>query len=80
MSILNLDSQKIVTVYIGDDTSDEEAFHSLKGLGIGIRVNGSGPGATEAEYVLNGPDEVVSFLGRINQSYKGEGKVWRHGH
>lgn len=46
-------------VYLGDDTTDEDAFRTLGGRGAGIKV---GSGATEAPYRLNGVEEVVGYL------------------
>lgn len=52
-------------VYLGDDTTDEDAFRRLRTMdGIGIRV-ADDPGETEATYVLRDPDEVAEFLARL---------------
>ncbi len=49
-------------IYIGDDTSDEEAFAAL-GRGLTIRVGRSR--RTQARFTLRNPLEVRSFLQRL---------------
>lgn len=46
-------------VYIGDDTTDEDAFKALDGQAVTIKV---GQGETAARYRLAGPEEVVTYL------------------
>lgn len=51
-------------VYLGDDTTDEDAFAALQELerdAVTIRV---GEADTRAEYRLAGPDQVVAYLRR----------------
>ncbi len=55
----------ILPVYIGDDQTDETAFHSLKRNGLTIRVTDNPFEETQAKYFLRGPEEVVEFLKRI---------------
>ena len=52
-----------VPVYIGDDTTDEDAFEALVDVpdAVTIRVGG---GETAARYHLGGPDDVVEYLSR----------------
>jgi len=59
-----------VPIYLGDDTSDEDAFHALKaklGHGIGILVSDTNK-ETHAEYSLRDPLEVEQFLSKIVES------------
>ena len=50
-------------VYIGDDRTDEDAFRALAPAAFTILV---GRGRTSrARYVLDDPDAVLSFLGRL---------------
>ena len=51
----------VLPIYVGDDSTDEDAFRALQARGIGIVVReGSGP--TAARYGLRDPEEVHSFL------------------
>jgi trehalose-phosphatase len=48
-----------LTVYVGDDAADEDAFAALPGA-ITVKVGGSGE--TAAKYRVEGPAEVRKFL------------------
>lgn len=50
-----------LTVYIGDDASDEAAFARVRPDGITIRV-GADDRPTAAEWRLGSPDDVTDFL------------------
>jgi len=50
-----------LVLYLGDDTTDEDAFSALAGSGVGIKV-GEEAGRTAAAYQLRDPDEVRRFL------------------
>ena len=50
-------------VFLGDDTSDEDAFAVVRPLGITVRV-GTTSRATSAEWTLGSTDEVAEFLER----------------
>lgn len=49
-----------VPIYLGDDTTDEDAFDVLKDKGIGIHVGQNE--RSQASYYLNNTGEVVMFL------------------
>jgi trehalose-phosphatase len=53
--------EKFFPVYIGDDRTDEAAFHALRSCGLTIRVGGSGK-RSKAEYYLNSVDDVLGLL------------------
>jgi len=55
------DSEKVVPLYIGDDTTDEDAFRAIRDRGIGIVV-GDEERKTAACYRLQDTDEVRAFL------------------
>lgn len=59
-------SQPTLCIYLGDDTSDEDAFAALRetGLGIGILVS-SKPKPSAAHFSLRSPSEVCEFLRRV---------------
>lgn len=59
------------TIYIGDDTTDEDAFHVLRGqdTGLPVIVSNREEIATEAQYRLNDPGEVAKFLQEIQEFF-----------
>jgi len=60
---LNLKQE--LTVYLGDDNTDEDAFKVLHRLeGWSIFVGGENP-SSAAEYYLDSPSEVAEFLSRM---------------
>ncbi|KAK1274123.1 putative trehalose-phosphate phosphatase F [Acorus gramineus] len=60
---LELESEDVLPIYIGDDNTDEDAFKVLceKNRGYGILVS-SFPKETNAFYSLRDPSEVMEFL------------------
>jgi trehalose-phosphatase len=58
-----LDSRSggIRPIYIGDDTTDEDAFRAIEQRGIGILVSDQSQ-PTAASYSLRDPAEVERFL------------------
>jgi alpha,alpha-trehalase len=68
---LQLDAQSIMPLYIGDDTTDEDAFAVLKDTGTGILVSDS-PQETQARYVLRDPEEVRQFLEILTEMVRGD--------
>lgn len=61
LKTLELDSEEVIPVYLGDDVTDEDAFTAIRDGGIGILVSDKAK-PTEAHYQLKDPDEVQSFL------------------
>ncbi len=55
---------KIPTIYVGDDTTDEDAFSVLRNQnsGVPVIVNSGDERDTEAQYKLKNPEEVREFL------------------
>jgi alpha,alpha-trehalase len=51
----------IRSIYIGDDSTDEDAFRALKECGVGILVSDQTQ-PTAAIYALRDPTEVERFL------------------
>jgi len=72
LSALNLDGDDVLSFYLGDDVTDEDAFRSLKDRGIGIVVWDE-PYETAASYSLRNPDEVREFLLKLIPLCKGGG-------
>lgn len=60
-----LQCERLLTIYLGDDTTDEDAFrviHRPRGWGIFIGQENS---SSNAEYYLNSTSEVLAFLSRL---------------
>jgi trehalose-phosphatase len=51
-------------IFFGDDTTDEDAFATLTGPDIGIRV---GPGPTRAAHRVGGTRQVAHVLARLGE-------------
>ena len=73
LEALDLDREDIVTLYLGDDITDEHAFEAVKGTGIGVFVgNPDDPELagrpTAADFVLTSIQEVERFLGTLGRS------------
>ncbi len=64
---LNLDSCATLPLYIGDDTTDEDAFRVVYDRGIGIVVREE-PRRTMAQYALDNTDQVRAFIGALASS------------
>ena len=64
--VLGLDQPQVLTIYIGDDVTDEDAFRAIAqhDLGLGIVVTPPSSG-TLAPYSLRDCDEVQQFLGNL---------------
>ncbi len=61
MNIFGQEVQNILPVYIGDDTTDEDAFKALKEKGFGVLV-ATADRETEAEYIVKDTEEVKKVL------------------
>jgi trehalose 6-phosphate phosphatase len=61
LETLSVDDEHIRPIYIGDDTTDEDAFRALERRGIGILVT-EAQQPTSARYSLKDSDEVERFL------------------
>ncbi|MGF1474856.1 MAG: trehalose-phosphatase [Geminicoccaceae bacterium] len=61
LETLGLGGDDVLTLYIGDDITDEDAFRELQENGLGIVVKGAVQ-MTWASFVLADTDEVAAFL------------------
>ncbi len=57
---LAYEHQNVLPIYIGDDVTDEDAFFVLKDMGVTVCVGQKE--ASQAQYYVNDPDEVIKFL------------------
>ncbi len=64
LRIQDLDRPDVLPFYIGDDTTDEDAFAEIQERGVGILVAGE-PRVTLARFILKHPDDVKEFLGKL---------------
>lgn len=71
LKAFHLDIADVLPLYIGDDVTDEDAFHVLEDKGIGIVV-GENHRISAARYRLNNPEEVRLFLQKLRSMTKGE--------
>lgn len=55
-------TSNILPIYIGDDTTDEDAFRHIGNQGLTIWVTHNSKRTTTAQYWLKDPDEVIVFL------------------
>lgn len=63
----------VIAIYIGDDTTDEDAFATLKAQNNNIRILvGDDNKPTSANYVLDDPVDVYEFLNSLLDSHKNE--------
>jgi alpha,alpha-trehalase len=61
LDALNLNPQNVLPLYIGDDTTDEDAFRAIRDRGIGIIVSEESR-PTGARYRLRDTEEVQTLL------------------
>jgi trehalose-6-phosphatase len=61
LQALDLETEEVVPVYLGDDTTDEDAFRALHDRGVTALVART-PRPTAAGYSLQDTDEVGDFL------------------
>ena len=61
LNIFEQEQKNILPVYLGDDTTDEDAFKALKEKGFGILV-ATAERDTQAEYIVKDPEDVKKVL------------------
>jgi alpha,alpha-trehalase len=62
LEVMGLERDAALPLYIGDDTTDEDAFEVLQDIGVGIVVTDGLPRPTAARYALAGTESVRTFL------------------
>jgi trehalose-phosphatase len=63
-TVLEETKQDAMAAYLGDDSTDEDAFKSIKGQGIGILVRKEFR-ATAADIWIKPPKELIAFLSSL---------------
>lgn len=64
LSALGLDRPEVLPLYLGDDDTDEDAFHAIAGRGLGILVANE-PQPTAASYRVDDPEAARVLLGLL---------------
>jgi trehalose-phosphatase len=64
LKTLELDRSNVLPVYLGDDLTDEDAFHALAERGVGIVIRDE-PRTTAAQFALESTDETATFLEQL---------------
>jgi trehalose-phosphatase len=71
LDALEMKISRTFPIYIGDDTTDEDAFQAIKTKGLGIVVMEQNR-KSEADEMLNNTEEVETWLRRLVRVLKGE--------
>lgn len=70
-AILSESQPEAAVAYLGDDLTDEDAFHALKGKGLSVLVREQ-PRPTIADLWLRPPDDLIRFLQEWSRATGGE--------
>ncbi|WP_209427858.1 trehalose-phosphatase [Pararhodobacter sp. SW119] len=73
LTTLDLDGEDVLPIYVGDDTTDEDAFRSLSDRGLGIVVRDGADRRTSARFALRDTGDVERFLLWLADVVGGEG-------
>jgi trehalose 6-phosphate phosphatase len=65
------DHKRMFPIYVGDDTTDEDAFRYLKNQGLTVWVSNKSDRDTTARYWVNDPSETFEFLKLLRAIKKG---------
>lgn len=61
LQVLHLDGPEVLPIYVGDDSTDEDAFRALKGRGLGVLVSDT-VRESAADYSLRDTGQTKQFL------------------
>ncbi len=70
LQVLHLDGPEVLPIYVGDDSTDEDAFRALKGRGLGILVSDS-VRESAADYSLGDTEQTKQFLEMLTTILQG---------
>jgi trehalose-phosphatase len=56
--------KRILPIYVGDDSTDENAFVAVKNIGLSVFIGN--PRKSHAQYYLKNTKEVLAFLTRLH--------------
>lgn len=65
------ESKNTLPFYIGDDTTDEDAFRAIGNRGLTVFVSNNSNQSTTAQYWLKDPDDVLKFLRTLQLKLEG---------
>jgi trehalose-phosphatase len=65
-AVLSEMGRETAAAYLGDDSTDEDAFKAIRGRGIGVLVRPQYR-ATAADFWLKPPEELLEFLERWHE-------------
>jgi trehalose 6-phosphate phosphatase len=71
---IGLDHPDVLPIYVGDDTTDEDAFRSLSDRGLGVVVRDAEDRRTSARFALADTDDVERFLRWLADGMAAQGK------
>lgn len=72
LETLGMQGENVIPVYVGDDETDEDAFKAITDRGLSLVVRGEDDDRpTLADYTLDDPAAVVTFLGRLREQLAG---------
>lgn len=74
LATLDLEGDDVLPVYVGDDTTDEDAFRSLSDRGIGVVVRDGPDRRTAARFALEDTGDVECFLLWLADASAGEAR------
>lgn len=69
-SVLSGMGRETAAAYLGDDTTDEDAFMAIRGRGIGVLVRPQFR-TTAADFWLQPPEELLDFLRQWHETGRG---------
>lgn len=73
--VLAQTTERVLPIYFGKDQSDEDAYYSIRPVGMGVEVGNNQDETSTAKYYLRSPSEVQAFLRRLVSFKQAQTKV-----